>query len=379
MRVCITGGMGFIGVHLTDQLIRSGHEVLIIDCLTPQIHGDNPRIEYNMKARFCRLDVRDLPSQFQLMDGFDAVVHLAAETGTAQSMYKIMDYTSSNCSGLAAVMEAISKTKSKPRKIVLASSRSVYGEGAYAEPNHPDVLVSAVPRSRAALERGQYEPCDSNGKHIIPMPTPEDFPFEPSSVYAATKASQELLLTSACVGLGVEPVILRFQNVYGPGQSLRNPYTGIISIFFNRARQGLPINIYEDGLESRDFVFVSDVCSAIESSINGASLRHAVFNIGSGVPTTVIHLARTLLATAGFSVPIVVSGDFRIGDIRHCYADIGRAREGLGFFPITSLEHGLARFCEWATLQPQFEDLSGVASEHLAKHGLARKSTLTNN
>lgn len=371
MKIFITGGLGFIGIALANKLVRLGHKILLLDSLTPQIHGDIPRVVVPEGAEVIRLDIRQLAERYQIIDGHDVIFHLAAETGTGQSMYRITDYVSANEVGTATLLEAIAKCTRRPRKIILASSRSVYGEGAYISSTNPTKTIQPAPRSRAQLKAGVWEPLDDQGVTLTAIPTPESLPFAPSSVYAATKASQELLISSAADALGLHSTIFRFQNVYGEGQSLLNPYTGIISIFFNRARQGMEIPIYEDGMESRDFVHISDIVTALATSLDAEIAPNFVMNLGSGIPTSVMKLSTELLIASGFDVPVRVTSQFRLGDIRHCYADLARAKQTIGYEPRISLNEGLQRFCFWAAKQPLHEDKLDKATEELQAKGLA--------
>ncbi len=366
----VTGGLGFIGIKLAQELLSIGHDVTLIDNLSVQIHGELPIVTVPDRAKVVRMDVCQIAERYELIDGTDVVFHLAAETGTAQSMYQMSQYTRVNCDGTSALLDAISKCTRRPKHVVLASSRSVYGEGAYVVAGEPDVLVPALARTREALEAGRWEPIDERGLPLVAVPTPEKLPFAPGSVYAATKAAQELLFSSASIALGMRVTIFRFQNVYGEGQSLRNPYTGIISIFFNRARQGLHIPVYEDGLESRDFVHVSDVIAALAASVSTTLPNGVILNVGSGVPTSVSHLAATLLSVSRFKVPVQVTGQYRLGDIRHCFADLQQAKKYLGFAPKMSLEDGMRRFCQWASTQPVHQDRSVRAEAELKERGL---------
>jgi len=370
MKVVITGGLGFIGRHLCRCLLNKGHDVLLIDSLSRQIHGDIPHLKVEDGVTVIRIDICDMVDRYDILEGADAIFHLAAETGTAQSMYQMSHYTRVNCEGTTALLEAIAKCTKRPKQIILGSSRSVYGEGAYTPSDNPGPIVTAVVRTREALDNGRWEPVDETGRSLTPVPTPENFPFAPGSIYAATKAAQELLLISSSIALGMRATIFRFQNVYGEGQSLRNPYTGIISIFFNRARQGLRIPVYEDGLESRDFVHINDVVAALTASIEARLPNGIIMNVGSGIPTSVSQLAQTLLNVSGFDVPVEVTGQYRLGDIRHCFADLTQAAKHLGFNPNVSLEDGLKGFCAWAMTQPVHEDLSAKAEAELKERGL---------
>jgi len=370
MRVVITGGLGFIGIELGRKLVALDHEVILIDNLSVQIHGELPIVSVPEGVKVVRMDICEIAERHELIDGTDVVFHLAAETGTAQSMYQMSRYTRVNCEGTSSLLEAISKCSRRPKHVVVASSRSVYGEGAYALADDPGSLVPALARKREDLEAGRWEPVDNLGRSLVAVPTPENLQFAPGSVYAATKAAQELLLSSASIALGIRVTIFRFQNVYGEGQSLRNPYTGIISIFFNRARQGLHIPVYEDGLESRDFVHVRDTVAVLASAIETTLPNGVILNVGSGVPTSVSHLAATLLKESDFDVPVKVTGQYRLGDIRHCFADMSQTAKYLGFVPKTSLEEGLRGFCRWASTQPVHQDRSAQAEAELKERGL---------
>ena len=369
MRVLVTGGLGFIGSALCRRLIALGHAVRIVDSVTPQIHGQAPVLDIPEGAELVRLDVRELADRSDLLEGIDIVYHLAAETGTAQSMYQIRHYVDVNEGGTAALLEAIGQCAQRPKKVVVTSSRSVYGEGAFT--NAAGEVVQPAPRTREQLDQARWELIDADDAELTPIPTPETLNFAPGSIYAATKASQELLLNAASQALGFTSVILRLQNVYGEGQSLQNPYTGIISIFFNRARQGLMLPIYEDGKETRDFVHVDDVVAALVAAMDCGVPSGSICNIGSGVATTVADLATQMLEAAGLKVEVTVTGQFRVGDIRHNSADISEARRLLGFEPKVSLAQGLARFCAWAAGEPVYGDRLDQATAELKAKGLA--------
>jgi dTDP-L-rhamnose 4-epimerase len=377
MKILVTGGAGFIGSWLVAALLREGHGVTVVDNLSPQIHGALPRpdvewLQGESDVEFIRADVRDVAAMDTALAGVDAVVHLAAETGTGQSMYRIAHYYDVNQQSTAALLEAIATRHKHVKRVVLASSRSVYGEGAYQLDGKLVVPGSRDPR---LLTSGQFEPVGPNGESLTLIATPEDATPRPASVYAATKLANETLGRVFAEAYGTTIVALRFQNVYGERQSLRNPYTGILSIFSNRMRQNLPINIFEDGLESRDFVHVSDVTRAVGLALATDLPPFTIANVGAGVATPVLEVATLLRDLLGSKSELKVSGDFRAGDIRHCYADLSQVQKLLGFAPAVTLTSGLQAFCDWVTTQDVLEDRSAQAQQELARAGLGHSST----
>jgi dTDP-L-rhamnose 4-epimerase len=272
--------------------------------------------------------------------------------------------------GTAQLLEVLARCTSRPRHIFLASSRSVYGEGAYRDPRSPEKIIQPRPRGFDALTQDQWDIKGEDGAILEPVATPESLSYLPGSVYAATKAAQELLLLSASEGLNAKTVVFRFQNVYGEGQSLRNPYTGIISIFFNKARQGLEIPIYEDGSPTRDFIHVNDIALALANALEADLSHGSVVNLGAGYPTKINDLAFMLSQEAGFDVPIRVTGQYRLGDIRNNWADITQAQKLLNFVPQISLVEGIRRFVLWAKNEPVYDDLSFRATKELQTKGL---------
>jgi dTDP-L-rhamnose 4-epimerase len=374
MKVLVTGGAGFIGSWLVASLLKDGHGVTVVDNLNPQIHGMLPQpdvdwLRENRGVEFVRADVRDSVVMDKALAKVDAVVHLAAETGTGQSMYQIAYYYDVNQQATAALFEAIATRHRHIRRVVLASSRSVYGEGAYSLDGR---LVVPGSRSAARMTLGEFEPLGPNGETLKLIGTPEDAPPSPSSIYAATKLANEQLGRICAEAYGITVAALRFQNVYGERQSLRNPYTGILSIFSNRMRQNLPINLFEDGLESRDFVHVSDVVRGITLALEADLPAFTVANVGSGEPTSVMRVAETLNRLLESRSELQVTGDFRVGDIRHCYADLSNVRSLLGFSPAVDLETGLRAFCDWVVTQSIGEDRSAQAMAELTKLGLSK-------
>lgn len=376
LNVLVTGGAGFIGSWLIESLLQAGHKVTVIDNLSPQIHGalprpDAPWLNRDCGVKFIRADIRDVSAMDEALASAEAVVHLAAETGTGQSMYQLAHYYEVNQQATAAMFEAIVTKHRHIRRVVLASSRSVYGEGAYRLDG--DVFVPGS-RDPKRLEAGLFEPTGPLGQALELIATPEDAVPSPASIYAATKLANETLGRLMAEAYKLTVVALRFQNVYGERQSLRNPYTGILSIFSNRMRQDLPINIFEDGRESRDFVHVSDVVRAISTGLNAELPPFTIANVGSGLATSVLEVATLLRQMLQSRSELSISGDFRAGDIRHCYADLTRACSLLGFAPAMSLESGLRTFCDWVTTQPVEEDRSAQALQELARAGLGKAS-----
>jgi dTDP-L-rhamnose 4-epimerase len=380
-KVLITGGLGFIGLALAKTLVRRGMTVRLLDNLSPQIHGVDPRPQLGAQLEKQHVEVM-LGDVCQRQDWMLAlrdvvsVVHLAAETGTGQSMYRIGDYTSTNVLGTALLLDVLANDRHGVKKLVLASSRSVYGEGAY-QCVHCGLVYPPM-RSLESLQASQWEPlCPRCLGSIQPVATPETARTSPGSIYAATKLAQEDLVRIAANALGIPFLIFRLQNVYGEGQSLNNPYTGILSIFSNRIRQGKEILLFEDGQESRDFVHVSDVSEAIALGLTSEGGDGWTMNIGSGVQVSVETIARSLKRQFhDSSAPVAVSGQYRLGDIRHNYADMSAIGQRLAFSPKVPLEEGIARFVRWVKTQPivqnGVEDGLDRANRELIERGLMK-------
>jgi dTDP-L-rhamnose 4-epimerase len=358
-KILITGGAGFIGGHLSRRLVSAGVFLRVLDPLTPQVHGDLPQgLEFlhDDQVDFVRGSVTDRRALEVALEGIDYVVHLAAETGTGQSMYEMARYNKVNSQGTALLFDILANRPDlSVKRVVLASSRSVYGEGAYlcSNPLCSSGRLFPLARSASQLAAHSWEPfCQHCADPLISVPTLETDPVRPASIYAATKYAQEDLVRISCEALGIDYVILRLQNVFGEGQSLMNPYTGILSIFSTRIRRGLELPIFEDGLESRDFVHVDDVVRVIHTCLQLPDPIKRVINVGSGVATSVIDVAHKLVAILGLPVPIRVTSEYRIGDIRHNYADVNRLSELLPGGASVSLNDGLERFANWVRTQP---------------------------
>ncbi len=355
-RVLITGGAGFIGTRLARRLSDAGHEITVLDALIPQVHGDDPDTTSALLrslpdgVRLVRGSVTSVDDLREALDGATAVVHLAAETGTGQSMYEIDRYTETNIGGTAKLLDLLTNSAHTVQRIVVASSRSIYGEGAYR--TEDGRIVYPPHRADADMAAGDFDVHLAGEGALTLIPTDETAKLHPSSVYGITKQVQEAMVMTVAPTIGVEPVALRYQNVYGPGQSLKNPYTGILSIFSTLIRQGKEINIFEDGLESRDFVYIDDVVEATFLAVTHPDAPGQTLNVGSGAATTVNEVVEALQDAYGARVPTRVSGNYRLGDIRHNVADTARLRDVLGFTPAVAFAEGVARFAEWVLTEP---------------------------
>jgi len=375
MRVLITGGAGFIGSHIALRLIEKGYDVTVLDNLLEQIHGDNPDktsplyCSIKDKTRFIKADVCDIGALENAISDADYIIHLAAETGTGQSMYEIKRYVDVNIGGTALLLDILTNTKHHVKRVVVAESRAIYGEGKY----HCEKCGDVYPTERMDedMAKGDFEcHCPKCGGNVTLVATTEDSEIHPSSVYGIGKQVQGQLVHLMCKNIGVESVSYRYQNVYGPGQSLTNPYTGILSIFSTRIKNYKEINIFEDGLESRDFVYIDDVVDATIAGMEVPEANGHVFNIGTGIATDVLTVAKTLCKHYGIDVPLNVSGNYRLGDIRHNYADISLAKKILGFEPKWSFDQGIKQFTEWVSRQELQKDNYEASLEEMKQKGL---------
>lgn len=374
-RVLITGGAGFIGSHIALKLISKGYEVTVLDSLSEQIHGTNPDVTSPLyqsikdKVYFIKGSVTCREDWIRALEGVQYVIHLAAETGTGQSMYEVQKYVDTNIGGTALLLDILTNTKHTVKRVVVAESRAIYGEGKYHCENCGDVYPNE--RKDEDMAKGDFEcKCPKCGGSVNLVATTEDSAIHPSSVYGIAKQVQGQLVHLVCKSIGVESVSFRYQNVYGPGQSLSNPYTGILSIFSTRIKNHSEINIFEDGKETRDFVYIDDVADATILGMEIPDANGHVFNIGTGVATDVLTVAKTLCNKYGIEVPITVSGNYRLGDIRHNYADISSARKILGFEPKWNFSDGIEKFTAWVNKQETQEDKYDVSIEEMKRKGL---------
>ena len=375
MKVLITGGAGFIGSNIALKLLKYGYRVTVLDTLSEQIHGANPERTSPLyqiikdKVDFIKGDVNNREDLEKALVDVDYVIHLAAETGTGQSMYEIKKYVNTNIGGTALLLDILTNTEHHVKRVVVAESRAVYGEGKYHCPNCGDVYP--YERTDENLAKGDFEcKCPKCGGEVDLIATTEDSAIHPSSVYGISKQVQGQLVHLVCKSIGVESVSFRYQNVYGPGQSLTNPYTGILSIFSTRIKNGNGINIFEDGKETRDFVYIEDVVDATILGMEVPEANGHVFNVGTGIATDVLTVAKTLCDKYGINVPITVSGNYRLGDIRHNFADITAARQILGFEPKWSFSDGIEQFTNWVNQQEVNEDNYETSIEEMKKKGL---------
>lgn len=372
MKVLITGGAGFIGSRLAAALASEGATVTVLDCLSAQIHGDNADFSAGLAAvaTCMRGDVRDRDTISAAVRGQDAIVNLAAETGTGQSMYAVDRYSSVNLGGTSLLFDVlVNERPENLKKVIVASSRAVYGEGLYHCAAHGPVYPET--RTAAAMRAGQFEPvCPVCVAPVTVLPTPETAPFGPSSFYGLTKQVQEQTTLMFANALGLDAFALRYQNVFGPGQSLANPYTGILAIFANLARDGAPISVFEDGHESRDFVYIDDVVAATARALRPEARGVHALNVGSGVRVSVMDVAQAIVAFFGGASDIRVTGDFRVGDIRHNVADISRARAVIGYAPAWTFAEGVKRFLEWSLGQESAMKGYEQSLQELAERGL---------
>jgi dTDP-L-rhamnose 4-epimerase len=369
--ILVTGGAGFIGSHLVDALVDAGHRVRILDSLVEQVHGPSEPAHLNAQAEFIRGDVCDAEAVSAALDGVDIVYHQAAEVGVGQSMYEIVRYVKANDLGTAVLLEEMIKRPSQFKKLVVASSMSIYGEGAY----HCDTCNAAVYpqlRSNEQLAAHDWEfKCEKCGGELSMAGTTETKPLFPTSVYAVSKQDQEQFCIAVGRAYGIPTVAFRYFNVYGTRQALSNPYTGVCAIFSSRLLNDQAPTIFEDGEQSRDFVHVSDIVQANLRVLETDSGDYQSMNVGTGRATSVKQIAQLLAAGLGKDIKPVIVGKYREGDIRHCIADISKAQRLLGYEPQVTLEKGLEELLGWVRQQAA-DDRVDVATAELSQKGLVK-------
>ena len=372
--ILVTGGAGFIGSNLVLKLLDRGYYITVLDNLSPQIHGKNPETDSSLfksikdKVKFIKGSVTDRENWEKALSNQDAIIHLAAETGTGQSMYQVHKYVDVNINGTALMLDVLVNGDYKIKKVIIASSRAIYGEGKYRSKEFGIVFPSH--RAEEDLNKGDFEVKYPNSSDLTLVATDEESKIHPSSVYGITKQNQEQMIMTVCPTLGIAAVAFRYQNVYGPGQSLKNPYTGILSIFSTQIKNGNGINIFEDGKESRDFVYIDDVVDATILGLEKEEANNQIFNVGTGTPTDVYTVAKQLIKNYRIEVPISISGNYRLGDIRHNFADITKISSMLNFVPKISFKQGLEKFTNWVNSQEIQEDYYQKSIEEMKAKGL---------
>lgn len=374
--ILITGGAGFIGSNLALKLISKGYKITILDNLSKQIHGNNPELTSPLyqsiknKVNFIKGTVTSRENWESAIDGQDVIVHFAAETGTGQSMYCIEKYVEVNIQGTAIMLDILANKEHQVKKVVIASSRSIYGEGKYKHPKSG--IVYPNHRNEIDMLNGNFNLHYDDNEVLELLATDEESKIHPSSVYGITKQNQEQMIMTVCPTIGIAPVAFRYQNVYGPGQSLSNPYTGILSIFSTQIRNRNGIQIFEDGKETRDFVYIDDVVAATILGIENEDSNGEVFNVGTGVATDVFTVANSLIKAYNIQVPVTITGRFRLGDIRHNFADMSKIKNKLGFVPKIFFEEGIKKFSNWVLEQEIQEDKLSISLEEMKKKGLLK-------
>lgn len=371
-KILVTGGAGFIGSHLVDVLLAKGHDVRVLDALIPQVHGENATWPAWVSPQVEKIvgDVRNPDVWVKALAGMDIVYHLAAEVGVGQSMYEIVRYMEVNTMGTSVMLELLTRGNHTIQKVLVASSMSIYGEGAYQTPDGQ--IIFPMLRDEARLQKQQWEHYwGDSDTELLPLPTNEDKPLQPTSIYAISKRDQEEMCLSVGIAYKIPTVAYRFFNVYGPRQALSNPYTGVAAIFSGRLLNHNAPLIFEDGGQSRDFIHVSDIVQGLVLGMERDEADYQAINLGTGRQTSVLDVAQALNRELGLAIEPQIVNKFRAGDIRHCFADISKARRLLGFEPKVRFEEGVRELIGWVSQQTASDKVADATSE-LAARGLTR-------
>jgi dTDP-L-rhamnose 4-epimerase len=371
-KILVTGGAGFIGSHLVEKLLARGHTVRVLDSLVPQVHGQNAAWPAWVPAEVERMlgDVRDPAVWMRALAGMEVVYHLAAEVGVGQSMYEIVRYMEANTMGTARLLEILAQRKFNVQKLIVASSMSIYGEGPYQ--TEDGRVVYPMLRSDSVMEKRQWDSFSPEYEGMLtPLPTNEEKPLQPTSIYAISKRDQEEMCLSVGRAYNIPTVALRFFNVYGPRQALSNPYTGVAAIFSGRLLNGKPPLIFEDGRQGRDFINVKDIVQGLMLAMESPEADYQAINLGTGRRTSVLDIAEVLIKKLNVPVEPQIVNKYRAGDIRYCYADISKARRLLGYQPSVTLADGIEELIGWIRQQTAEDKVDSAAAE-LAARGLTR-------
>lgn len=372
MKILVTGGAGFVGSHIVDALIERGHSVRVYDDLTPQVHTQHDIPEYlNKEAEFVAGDIRDRDRLAKAMDEVEVIFHEASAVGVGQSMYQIREYIDVNALGTAVLLDILANDSHKIQKLIMAASMSEYGEGEYRCEDCGTVYPTH--RETQQLQERQWEMlCPKCSKIVEPVPTSENKPLNPTSIYAISKQIQEQMCLCTGQTFNIPTVALRYFNIYGTRQSLSNPYTGVMAIFSSRILNDNPPMVFEDGLQSRDFVHVSDIVQANILAMENDRADGQIFNVGTGIPTTILGVAEKLISAMGSDLKPQIANKFRAGDIRHCVADISKIRDALGYEPKMALENGIRELVEWSAKQEAVDKFE-MASQELKAKGMVKE------
>jgi len=367
MKILVTGGAGFIGSHLVDKLVEMGHDVVVIDNLEPQVHQGKQPSYLNSKAEYIFKDVKDGKTLTSLLKDVEVIFHQAAAVGVGQSMYEIEKYVDANVMGTAKLLDVLVNKENSVKKLIVASSMSIYGEGAY-ECGDCGIVYPELRPDEQMKKREWEMKCPECGEIVKPLPTKENKPLKPTSVYAVSKRDQEELCLAVGRAYGIATVALRYFNVYGPRQSLSNPYTGVCAIFSSRIKNNNPPLIFEDGLQTRDFIYVDDIVQANILAMEKSQANYKALNVGTGKKTSILEVANVLAKLYGKNIEPEVVNKYRAGDIRHCFADITEIQK-IGFCPKFTFEEGMKKLVEWGK-QAEAVDKVEDATKELVERGL---------